>query len=88
MLSYHNLIKIYHYFYLVLKSGAVLTKNCLRQIDRLFKRGFKYGYVLKHIFIEDLIRNRDYQLWNKIVEDPRLPVTPCVIYCHQSGSDN
>ena len=70
MLSYHNLIKIYHYFYLVLKSGAVLTKNCLRQIDRLFKRGFKYGYVLKHIFIEDLIRNRDYQLWNKIVEDP------------------
>ena len=45
-------------------------KKYLRQIDRSFKYAFKYGYVSKQIFIEDLIRNRDYQLCNKIVEDP------------------
>ena len=31
---------------------------------------FDYGYVLRQIFIEDLIRNRNYHLWKKTGEDP------------------
>ena len=65
-----ELVSYHHYFLFGIEVCGGAYKKYLSHIDRLFKRGFKYGYVLKQIFIEDLIRNRDYQLWNKIVEDP------------------
>ena len=39
---------------------------------------YRHNQILKQIIIKDLIRNRDYQLWNKIVE--KRPQS-CPVWC-------
>ena len=64
----HQLDMLFHsliisLFLFGIEVWGVAYKKYLSQIDRLFKRAFKYGYVLKQIFIEVLIRHKDYQLY-------------------------
>ena len=42
----------------------------MSQIDKLFKRAFKYGYSIEKLHILDIINTKDKKLWDKIIANP------------------
>ena len=50
--------------------GCASYNKYLSQIDKLFKRAFKYGYSIQKLHILDIINTKDKKLWNKIIANP------------------
>ena len=50
--------------------GCASYNKYLSQIDKLFKRAFKYGYSIQKLHILDIMNTKDKKLWNKIIANP------------------
>ena len=50
--------------------GCASYNKYLIQIDKLFKRAFKYGYSIQKLHIVDIINTKDKKLWDKIIANP------------------
>lgn len=49
--------------------GAAYQRKYLDRIDSFFKRAYRFGYTTKTITISELIKKRDSQLFNKVIQD-------------------
>ena len=47
--------------------GCASYNKYLSQIDKLFKRAFKYGYSIPKLHLLDIINTKDKKLWDKII---------------------
>lgn len=50
--------------------GSADKDKYLSRIDRFCKRAFKFGYTTKRVIVTDVIANRDYKIWKRIICNP------------------
>ena len=54
--------------------GCAHKNKYLGQVDSFLRRAHRFGYTSHLININDIIKERDHKLWNKVVSNPDNPL--------------
>ena len=59
--------------------GCAYTNKYIEHVDSFFRRAYSFGYTNGPINNNDVINERDYKLWNKIVSNTDNPLNKLAV---------